>query len=282
MPDQTSQKIPESIVKRIDEYDRNLDKWSYYDLLYIPRNADKTAIKKGYYKIVQLMHPDRYGLDLEEEYKKKLERIFNEINVAYNALMDDSEKARYDQALYYAEDHNQPLKVSNDVIVAKAQYTRGINAMRGNEILQAIEFFRSAADLDPDNPEYHAKLAFALAKHKNPRVRREAIDPCKKAISMQNENPNYHALMGFIFQELSDPAEAKVHYKRALSWDPQHQRARQEIQNINAQEMENKKQGSLAYKILSKLIPSKKDKKTESRSMSNRNSHPRKPPEKQR
>ena len=259
MTEQKPKSIPETIVNRIDEYDRNLDTWSYYDLLYIPRNADKAAVKKGYYKIVQLMHPDRHGLDLEENYKKKLERIFNEINVAYNTLMDDSEKSKYDQALLYAEHHDQPLKVSNDITVANAQYARGIKAMRNNEIVPAIEFFRSAADLAPDNPEHHAKLAFALAKHKNPRVRRDAIEHCKKAISMQNENPNYHALMGFIFQELGEGFEAKVHYRRALSWDPQHQRARQELQKIAAEETAAKKKSSLTHRILSALIPAKKE-----------------------
>ena len=89
MAEEVLKKLPDDIVKRIEEYDRNLDKWSYYDLLYIPRNSDKAMIKKGYYRIVQLMHPDRYGLDLEEEYKLKLEKIFNEINIAYNALINE-------------------------------------------------------------------------------------------------------------------------------------------------------------------------------------------------
>ncbi len=263
MTEQKSNSIPETIVTRIDEYDRNLEIWSYYDLLYISRNADKAGIKKGYYRIVQLMHPDRYGLDLEETYKKKLERIFNEINKAYNTLMDDAEKAQYDQRLYHAEDHNQPLNVSNDIVVAKAQYGRGIKAMQKNEIVPAIEFFRSASELAPENADYHAKLAFALAKHKNPRIRKDAIEACKKAISIQNENPNFHALMGFIFQEIGEPFEAKVHYKRALSWDPQHQRARQEIQKINAEVTAIRKKNSLTQKILNVLIPSKRDKKIE-------------------
>jgi curved DNA-binding protein CbpA len=261
MADQSPKSIPENIIKRIEEYDRNLDKWSYYDLLYIPRNADKSMIKKGYYRIVQLMHPDRYGLDLEEQYKVKLERIFNEINIAYNALMDENEKAKYDQAMYYAEDHGQPLKIGNDVVVAKAQYTRGINALKKEEIVPAIEFFRSAVSLDPDQSEYYAKLAYALAKHSLPRVRREALEHCKKAIAMQNENPNYHALMGHIYQELGNPDEAKVHYRRALSWDPQHRRARQEMQRIAQVEAEQKKLGSIKHKIITFLRPSPKEQK---------------------
>lgn len=259
MVEQTKTKaIPDDIIDRIEEYDRNLDRWSHYDLLYIPRNSDKGKIKKGYYRIVQLMHPDRYGLDLEEEYKLKLERIFNEINIAYNVLMDDSQKAKYDQSLYRAEDHNEPLKATNDEVVAKAQYGRGINALKEDNIPAAIEFFRFATNLDDTKCDYWAKLAYALARQKNPRLRREAVEPCQKAIAAQSENPNYHALMGFIYQQMGDNPEAKVHYKRALSWDPHHHRSRQEIQNINKLEAEEKKKRSIGHKILQFLKPPKK------------------------
>ncbi|HPQ41225.1 MAG TPA: DnaJ domain-containing protein, partial [bacterium] len=61
MAEEKQKNIPDSIIQRIEEYDKNLDHWSHYDLLYIPRNSDKSRVKKGYYKIVQLMHPDRYG-----------------------------------------------------------------------------------------------------------------------------------------------------------------------------------------------------------------------------
>ncbi|MCD4655854.1 DnaJ domain-containing protein [bacterium] len=258
MVENKQKKIPDGIIQRIEEYDKNLSRWSHYDLLYIPKNAEKSHIKKGYYRIVQLMHPDRYGIDLAQEYKEQLERIFNEINIAYNVLMDEAQKSKYDQALYRAEDHNEPLKPTNDVIVAKAQYSRGIKALKENQVTSAIEFFRSAVDLDSEKIDYSAKLALAIAKHKNPRTRREAVKHCQKAISSQNENPNYHALMGYIYQQLGNNKEAKIHYKRALSWDPHHHRSRQEIQKINQLAAEEKKKKSLGYKILSIFKPPKK------------------------
>jgi len=258
MVDSKNKSLPDGIVQRIEEYDQNLNRWSHYDLLYIPRNAKPAQIKKGYYRIVQLMHPDRYGIDLEEEYKIKLERIFNEINIAYNVLMDEAQKSKYDQSLYRAEDHNEPLKLSNDVVVAKAQYARGIKALKNNEIPSAIEFFKSAVDLDPEKVDYYAKLAFSLAQQKNPRHRREAIQYCQKAISEQNENPNYHALMGYIYQQLDNNEEAKLHYRRALSWDPHHHRSRQEIQKINQLEADEKKKNSIGYKIKKFFKPPEK------------------------
>ncbi len=249
--------IPKSITDRIEEYDRNLDRWTYYDLLYITRNATSDDIKKAYRKLVQLMHPDRYGIDLDSDYKAKLERIFNEINHAYNLLLDEGERIKYDQSLYYAEDHGQPLKIDKETQVAQAQYQRGLQALQKKEVIPAIEFFKSAINLDPDQPQYHARLAMALSNHPNPRVRKDAIAACKEAIKLNQENPDFHALMGKIHHKLGDLESAEVCYRRALSWTPQHGLARQGLAAIN-EERAAKAPPTLSEKLKSFFNPKKK------------------------
>jgi len=134
-------KIPQDIVKRIDEYARNLDRWTHYEMLYVTKEATERDIKNSYRKLVQLMHPDRYGYDLDPDHKATLESIFNEINIAYNVPLDKTERAKYDASLYVASDHNKPVKLDSETQVAKAQYVRGINALKTGEIKPAIEFF---------------------------------------------------------------------------------------------------------------------------------------------
>ncbi len=236
-------RIPSEIKERINEYDRNLDRWTYYEILFIHRNATEQDIKNAYRKLVGLMHPDRYGQNLDEEYKSKLERIFNEINIAYNTLREPSQRMKYDQQLYFAEDHGKPLKVDLDTQVAEAQYKRGIIALQKKEIVPAIEFFRSAVQLAPSNPEYLAKLALALSNHTNPRIRKEAFEYAREAVKLNHENPNYHALMGRLYQKQGELDTALVHYQRALSWNPHHQAARREIKAIKFEKSKQKPKG---------------------------------------
>lgn len=254
------EQIPKTIKDRIEEYDRNLDRWTYYDLLYITRSATSDDIKRSYRKLVQLMHPDRYGIDLDSDYKQKLERIFNEINHAYNLLLDESERIKYDQSLYYAEDHGQPLKIDKETQVAQAQYKRGNQALQNKEIIPAIEFFRSAINLDPLQPQYHAKLAMALSNHPNPRLRKEAVSACKEAIKLNQENPDFHALMGKIHHKLGDLENAEISYRRAISWNPQHSIARQGLSAIS-QDRANQAPPSFADKLKSFFNPKKKQSK---------------------
>lgn len=225
-------KISKDITERIMEYDRNLDRWTHYETLYITKNATMDDVKSAYRKLVQLMHPDRYGHDLAVDFKEKLEYIFNEINRAYNILKQESERTKYDRSLFYAEDHGQPVKVSTERQVAQAQYKKGFVALQKKDLEPAIGFFRSAINLSPNDAEYHAKLALALSIHKNPRIQRTAINACREAIKLNHENANYHALMGKIYQRLNDFDEAEVHYRRALTWSPTHHLSQKELKNI--------------------------------------------------
>lgn len=64
----------------------------YYAILGVPRNATKEDIKKAYRELVKKYHPD-----LNPNNKKEAEEKFKEISEAYEVLMDDEKRARYDQ-----------------------------------------------------------------------------------------------------------------------------------------------------------------------------------------
>jgi molecular chaperone DnaJ len=64
---------------------------SYYEILEISRNADKTTIKKAYRKMAKIYHPDKNPGDKEAETKFKL------CNEAYQCLSDDTQRSTYDR-----------------------------------------------------------------------------------------------------------------------------------------------------------------------------------------
>ncbi len=64
---------------------------SYYEILEISRDADKTTIKKAYRKMAKKYHPDKNPGDKEAEHKFKL------CNEAYQCLSDDQQRSIYDR-----------------------------------------------------------------------------------------------------------------------------------------------------------------------------------------
>jgi len=64
---------------------------SYYEILEVSRDADKTTIKKAYRAMAKKYHPDKNPGDKEAEHKFKL------CNEAYQCLSDEQQKSIYDR-----------------------------------------------------------------------------------------------------------------------------------------------------------------------------------------
>jgi molecular chaperone DnaJ len=68
-----------------------MENLSYYEILEVSRDADKTTIKKAYRKLAKKYHPDKNPGDTEAEHKFKL------CNEAYQCLSDDQQRNIYDR-----------------------------------------------------------------------------------------------------------------------------------------------------------------------------------------
>jgi len=64
----------------------------YYDILGVPKTSSKDDIKKAYRRLAMKYHPD-----MNKDNQKASEEKFKDISEAYEVLMDDEKRARYDQ-----------------------------------------------------------------------------------------------------------------------------------------------------------------------------------------
>ena len=74
----------------------------YYAILGVTRSATQLEIKAAYRAMAKLHHPDRHGGDPEKE------RLFKEINEAYQVLSDTTTKMAYDKQWLYQQSQPQP------------------------------------------------------------------------------------------------------------------------------------------------------------------------------
>lgn len=84
---------------------------THYQLLGIPRNADRKAIKRAYYELAALVHPDRHGGRDLGAWKPLMEALFRHVTIAHDTLGDPGARRIYD-LLLPPETHPPPPRVS--------------------------------------------------------------------------------------------------------------------------------------------------------------------------
>lgn len=85
--------------EKILELEALLPRATHYELLGVPEDAEKAAIKRAYFTLIQQFHTDRfYGKNLGI-FRSKLERISSALTKAQDTLSRAKTRAEYDQYL---------------------------------------------------------------------------------------------------------------------------------------------------------------------------------------
>ncbi len=91
--------LPLEQKKRILDFYYRLDDLDHYTLLGATRDSDKKGIKRAYFELAALFHPDRYFKKNLGTFKPKMEVLFNRITEAHDTLVDPEKRAEYDAYL---------------------------------------------------------------------------------------------------------------------------------------------------------------------------------------
>ncbi|WP_170319288.1 DnaJ domain-containing protein [Polyangium spumosum] len=85
--------------KRVLEIHDALDERNHYELLGVPTDADKKAIKSAYWVLAPEFHPDKYFRKKLGSYKQRIEAIFDRLTLAHDVLTSKQRRAEYDAYL---------------------------------------------------------------------------------------------------------------------------------------------------------------------------------------
>lgn len=199
---------------------------NYYEILGVGSDVQPPNIKAAYFKLAKQFHPDSRTEDDPDDIKEKLDQIFVIIRNAYHTLSDPAEKQAYDIRI-----GKTIPDVESDVVKqrtkAQLQFSVGLKSLQSREYRTAMEYFRSAIDLDPYEPRYYAKLAEVCLK--NPRWYRAGVLACSKAIQLEPENSTYYSILGTLYKQDGDFQEAERQFLKVLQLDPENFVARQEL-----------------------------------------------------
>jgi curved DNA-binding protein CbpA len=187
----------------------------YYKILQVWPTASTDVIKKSYFKLAKLHHPDVAGKSGSDSNEDDID--FALINEAFSVLSDPTKRRQFDDALKSRGPKGE--KKESDKRSAMLAYEQAKTAMKHNHYDKAIVLLRSAIKYDPNNPAYLSWYGFALAALKT--NLHEARDACKKALQMEFYNPEFYANLGYVYHRAGLHSTARECFQEALKWDPE-------------------------------------------------------------
>ena len=78
---------------------RRLQHLTHHELLGIPRDADRNVVKRAYFELARVIHPDRHFGKRLGSYKPKMEAIFARVTDAYETLSNQDARVAYEAVL---------------------------------------------------------------------------------------------------------------------------------------------------------------------------------------
>jgi tetratricopeptide (TPR) repeat protein len=98
-PNKPSGRFGNNHKRRVSDMLVAIEQQDHYELLGVPRDADKQTIKDAYFAVVSDFHPDKYfGQDLGEN-KGRLEKVFQRLTLAHDTLTRARRREEYDLTL---------------------------------------------------------------------------------------------------------------------------------------------------------------------------------------
>ncbi|MBN2494974.1 MAG: DnaJ domain-containing protein [Deltaproteobacteria bacterium] len=156
-----------------------IDKFDYYKILQVQRQASLGQIRKAYHKQSRIFHPDRYFHLDDKAFKDSIFRISKRVTEAYVTLRDAQKRSFYDkqleetqgQKLRYTEESDQAQKQSKKEEIGKTDqgrrmYRQGMQLLDRKDFRGAERAFKMAAAYEPDNELFKQKAEEAGAQIK--------------------------------------------------------------------------------------------------------------------
>ena len=161
------------------------EKYDYYKILGISKNADPNEIKKAYHRTALLCHPD---IHLNKDRKQEADENFKKVSRAYTTLSNPEERKIYDSNYHNIIENEEPKEESE---ISKKRQTMEQTALWERSIIVLSKHFRDI--LNKRGDKKRAKLeAEREAEEKAEReaeekAEREAIQKAKKEATRERK-----------------------------------------------------------------------------------------------
>ena len=178
------------------------------------------VIDQAYEAMARSFHPDRYRQRPEED-RRLAQEIFERLAEAHRVLRDPTRRRAYGAKL---ERQRTTESLSGPIPsgAARELFDSGMEHLRANRHHEAVEAFRQAARMLPDQADFRAALGWALFREApaDARAGRAALAELRRAIQLDPKSRRARFYLGHLYGQTGQPDLAISEFEKLLELDP--------------------------------------------------------------
>ena len=193
----------------------------HYWALGVQQDASIQEVDRAYEALARSFHPDRYRHHSDED-RHLAQDIFDRLTEAHRVLRDPTKRRAYSAKLEKPRASSDPSSGPIPVGAAKELYDAGMEHLRANRHREAVEAFRQAARMLPNQAEFRAGLGWALFREApaDARAGRAALAELRRAIQLDPKNRRARYYLGHFHAQTGQSAQAIAEFEKLLELDP--------------------------------------------------------------
>ncbi len=214
-------------AKRLQKLEHELENKNFFERLGVSRSAKDGDIKKAYFDLAKVLHPDKLSKNAPPQIKELSEKVFEKIQVAYDTLKKEDKKKAYLDRL---EAGQSEMLMQGDQLFDQAR-----NLVNKGQFSQARHTLQKAIKLNPNSPEIRTHLCWVemkLVKQLSEAFMAD-IDKRLNQIPIEaRDSAAYYHCRGLFYNLLGDREKSRKYFNTALSIDNGFISARRELSQL--------------------------------------------------
>jgi CheY-like chemotaxis protein/DnaJ-domain-containing protein 1 len=190
----------------------------YWALGVQPSDSIET-VDRAYEALAASFHPDRYRAQPDED-RRLAQEIFERLTEAHATLRDPARRQGYTATIERARspEPSGPIPAG----APRELYDTGMEHLRANHHREAVESFRQAARLLPNQSDFRAALGWALFREApaDARAGRAALAELRRAIQLDPKNRRARLYLGHFHAQTGQSDLAIAEFEKLLELDP--------------------------------------------------------------
>ncbi len=223
------------VRQAIEDVTKAMARNDFFAALGIERDAGADEIRRRYFALAKLLHPDRLRrTGLSEEERAAGARAWEFATTAMKVLTDPARRAQLEDALERGEDNpfTQSAEAKARVDEARSFYRRARKLLQGHAWAEAEKLLRAAVERQPDNVRYVAALGWAVfhnPAHPEDRRLEAARRLWEKVLELSPKNVDALYYLSLYYKAVGDVASQRRFLDAVLRFEPEHVDAQREL-----------------------------------------------------